>query len=673
MADISFIHSFSECKTIWHQLSILEQEQLLQLSSRIWNGSEVILDEDIPDLSLQGLQQKKIIIQEKGKWQFNLPPMLFFTQSLDLINELTLDVQTANELLHKLLVFSPKRGERPFHEHQELGAFVITQLINQFGRVDLLELVVSDATSDQQFSKVYDYFYRAIPVIEVSVNEFSLFLKGLARRGRTDFSLSILQLGQFRPEFTLQLVDQVVADEEQGATIFLEGLMTGVARSTDEYLATIISKCEAWLGSDVENLCRAALYCLQNLALERKYGSSQFLVRANSLITSPMKGIRYALSIAVTRLGVNFVEHRDECFNTLNQLKSIGPADEIVDGIASGLSGMHREPDFTSNCLSLIVDIPITHKETIKKVNWILYLIGHSDPQLVWEYLEKWILAHELLESVVDYNVFLLTIEDAYKNNPDLARSVVTRWFASSDQRLVEEARSIIRELKIHSFAAEEVNAMSPEKVVYITEKLLVGHFDSTQIIWLCYSILLNTNDFEKLQDYFLRVLRYLAWNYPGGMTKFLDQAISNGGNSEITNLLQNIRQEAERYHGQLRAVKDLFVAELAPSQYRLRKYWEFESKEMQRITEATRDDDRFLFQKFLSRVAVGRGNRSFFMNVLHPDSSQRRTFSEPQGFAHISHSVELPKAEVLDPEGEAWGRRWRQNLQPDDIQLREN
>ncbi len=677
MAEKSFVHTFADCKNIWAQLNTSEQELMLQIGSIFWQGSKIVPSDEILNNSLQELEKKELILLEADNWQFISPSWLFFTQSLNLINELSLNIQTANELLHNLLEIFRERGGRPFYEYQELGAFIFAHLINEFNRVDLLELIISDDTTDRQFWDIYNCICKVLSILELSVDHFVSLFRGLAKRTQNDMAgawvfSSIRQLGSSHPDLSLQIIDHLISDNDWQSATFLVSLMTGISESSIQHTNIITEKSETWIVSQEGYLCQAALNCLQHLALVGKYTPSQFLEHAEALISSPLEGIPYALSLTITEIGMNFAEYVDTCFSMLSHLKTRGPDDQISHGIAVALHRTETISNFKIDCLSLLTDIPVANKGTIKEIAGVLYPVAYAYPEEVWNYLEKWVLAHEPIESVVNYDLFLLTIQDAYQNIPDLARSVVTRWFTSSDQRLVEEARVIIRELRMQGFAAKQINAMPPEKVIYITEKLLVGHLDSIQMIWLCYSILLNTNEFEKLQDYFLTVLRYLAWNYPGGMKEFLEQVISNESNSETIKLLQNIRQETERYFNQVGGVKDLFNAELAPSQRRIRKYWEFQNKVMQRITEATRDDDRFPLQKLVSRVAVGRGDRSFFMNILHPVPSQSRTFSEPRGFAEFSHGFELSKAEFLDPEGEAWRRIQRQSLQPDDIQLRE-
>jgi hypothetical protein len=247
----------------------------------------------------------------------------------------------------------------------------------------------------------------------------------------------------------------------------------------------------------------------------------------------------------------------------------------------------------------------------------------------------------------------------------NLGTIVLTRWFASPDQRVVEEARSVLRELRIPGFASQEVASMPPHIVKYITEKLLVGHIEGTHLLRLLYSILRNTSRVEELEQYFLEVLRYVTWNYPGSAMEFFEHVISEEDTALSSTLLRKARQELKEYRAQRR---DIFVPELAPSKRRVETFLEFEGKKMQAVQEAMFDDDRFPLQKLLPRVVIGRGDRTFHMNIFHPDPAQKRTFTEPRGFGHFSESIELPRAEIIDPEGEAWRRFQRRSYTPDDF-----
>lgn len=654
------VHSFTECKDIWRELEPRLQEQLLHLASKIWNTlGDVSEDPVLDDSVITILENKKIIISKDDGWHFANPQMFLFVQSLNLINSLSLHHQTVNNLLQSLLKISSATQEHSFGETEDLVGFIIVQLVNELGRLDLFEFIIYNETLGQDFWRIYGPICKVLPVLELTVDNFLLALKNITIRVQHDWTGPWIysatgNLGLCRPEFALRLIDSLVTVDDWETTRFLSSLLTGIAMASPDYLEIVIIKIEEYLKSQRGSLIQAGLYCSENLILNGKLDPNHLLARVDLLASKPIDGVRHALASVITSLGANFSEYANLCFQKLRQLKTEEITDEIRSGISIIVSGIRDNQAFNFKvlCLSLLTDISPEKKEIIKRINWSLLPIAHSYSEEVWRYLENWVLAHELKESIVSYELFLTTIQELYKSNQDMMTLIVTQWFASPDLRLGEEARSVIREFKIHHFAADLIKSMSSEIVIYVTEKLLVGHLESVQVMYLYYSILENTSKFEELSDYFSQTLRELTENYPNSAKEFFDRVINQSEATSVTHLLQQVHQEFKQYQEQL---KDVFVLELVPSKRRVEKYLEFENKLMRRIQEASRQDNRFQLQKWLPRVMVGRGNRTFHMDIMGS-----RTFSEPGGFGLLSESMELRRGEFLDPEGEAFRRLQR-------------
>jgi len=668
------VHALPECENIWALLDSKDQAILLDFGSRIWDAPESTLDEIVPADHLPELESKGVLIQENSEWRFVLPQMLLFIQSAGLIDSLALYSRPADELLQELIALLRGARDQSLNKSKErsvLIGFTIARLVNTFGRVDVLEFVVSQETAKDLFWQLYSPVCDAVPILDLSAESFVAMFRQVVDRtegnmaGGRIFSAAE-HLGLFRPGLALELVALLTTAGDWETVGFLEKLMTGVANSSADHFGSVVATCESWLSCDNEGLCRAAIYCSQNLILGGKLEPDWLLLRVAPLIPQSTDNIRFTLAVAISTLGVRFRERSGECLGFLSQFKERESEGEVSQGIAIALAHKDEAPlEYRVSCLALLTDAPAANKGTIREIGWLLYPIAHSHPREVWRYLEKWILAHDYREaSIVEHDMFLSTIQDAYQCDLNLGTIVLTRWFASPDQRLVEKARSILQELKVLGFAPQEIASMPPHIIKYVTEKLLVGRFEGIHLMWLLYSILRNTSRIEGLQDYFLGVLRYATWNYPGSAKEFFDRAIGEEDTTPST-LLRKARQELEEYQAQRR---DIFVPELAPSKRRVERYLEFEGKKMQTVQEAMFDDDRFPLQKLFPRVAIGRGNRTFHMNVFHPDPAQRRTFTEPRGFGQFSESIELPRAEIIDPEGEAWKRFQRLSYTPDDF-----
>jgi len=215
----------------------------------------------------------------------------------------------------------------------------------------------------------------------------------------------------------------------------------------------------------------------------------------------------------------------------------------------------------------------------------------------------------------------------------------------------------VLRELRGDVLDRDIVHAMSEEHVIYVVEKLLVGGLTIEQMLRLFYSVIRATSHLDSLYGYFLSVFRHAWRNYPGGSQKFFSNVVDEQDKSQLSDLLQAAQQESALYQSQREGT---FVSELAPSKRRVDKYFDYYDKQMRAVSEAVFDDERRPFLSLVSHVAVGRGDRTYHMFPDPPNQPRSRTFSEPSGFGHFSESVELPRGELIDPEGAVWQRYLR-------------
>lgn len=657
------IHAFPECEEIWTQLDLEIQVALLEFGSRNWDTPETKLDDVVPAGHLVQLSNEGVLIEQDGEWQYTLPQMLFYIQSIYLIDAFDLHSRPPEEVLRELIellfTFTERSIDRS-RRHRILTSFILAQLVNNHGRVDVPEFIVSQAVSNDLFWQFYEVVCNTLPILNLDLeSHIDLFEQIIDRTAGDAAGGSIYPavgyLGFFHPTVGLELINLLMHIEDWETVGLLARLMTGVANSSQDHFDSVISTCENWLNSDNERLCRAAIYCSEELILRDMLNPDWLLLRVDTLIRQPATDIRQALTSAISAIGANYQERAEESLRFLSQLKGQESEGEVSYGIASALAYRNNVAlEYIVSVLSLLVDVATTNKGTIKGINWLLLPIAPLAPGKVWDFLQRWILARGYEGgSVVEHDVFLSTIQNLYRINTNMTVSTLTRWFSSPDQRLVESARAILRELNIRGFAPEEIASMPPEQVQYMTEKLLVGRFEGTHLMRLLHSILKSTDEIEKLRDYFSQVLRYVVWNYPGSAKEFFVQAI-NKAETTVSAILQQAQRELEKYQEQRR---DIVVPELAPYKRRVERFVEFQAKRMRAVQEATFNDDRFPLQKLLSRVEIGRGDRTFHMNVFHPDPMQRRTFTAPRGFGVFSESIELPRGEVIDPEGEVEAR----------------
>jgi len=645
-------------------MEVAVRDQALRLASTVWNSpSHEIADDTMSADILHELADAGIVDQDEERWQFTCTEMLFFLKAVELIDSQSLHEKEPSEILQVVREFIESAFTDPVNKsstYRPVLGFTLIELINEYAREDILEFVAADGIDKQLFWDFYVPFCNSVPVLTLNIPVFAATLETIEKQARDDQARSrtynaVEQLGASRPEFAYQLLDHFSESPNEVNAGFIERLLTGIAQSSPENFQVVMDRCTIWIESDDGLLCQAAVSCAQNLILNETLDPDWLLSRFKILL-SKSDDVRYTLAVVVARLGYNLEEYSDECLDMLSQLKARGPADRITHGIAYVL---HRSRDkrgskYKIACLSLLEDVSIEEKGTINQTEWSLYPLAQVRPQEVWRYLRKWILAHGIEESIAEHDMFHTVLQEAYESDPEGGTTILTNWCVAQDLRLVNEALSILNELGVHTFDPTTLNSLSPDRIVFIIEKLFSTRWQPDQLLSLFFSILQYAEQKEQLSGYFSKALWYLAWNYPASTEEFLRKKFEAEQSPILSDLLKKTLERLAEYQSQR---EDIYVQELAPSKRRVIKYHEFFHKTMQHAQEVAFNDDRYIFMNLTSQVAIGRGNRTFNMNKYHPDPARKRAFTQPQAFDQFSHEVEVPRWAIIDPEGET-GRR---------------
>ena len=665
-----------ECRDIFDKLETHEINIFLEACDLLWNIKSK--PKDIVEETLEKIATKSnFMVRDNDEWKFINPELLYFGQALNIIYDRELNTIQSGESLQILFENLRNNEEHDFLEQKKATTYAFIHLINMFKRFDLLDEISSNDLSDRGFWNSNTFFQDAIPFLEIDIHQLGNFLISVAEKGKGDLAGSSVygateQIGLTRPEIGRELTDYFSQVDNPIVIEFIQSLMTGIANNSEELIKEVISQCESWFYSENSILAQSALYSLKNLVVQQKYDVNRFIEHISSIFDTPNEDLRVGFSFALTRIGLVHERVGEEALKLLQQLMQIGPIGKILHGIVSSLSRERNINNFGIGCLQLSVNTPLEQKGTIQQIDMILYPISESNPKFVWDFLDEWIKQHDSEEPISQHDIFLNRIQQLYSVSIETAVQVLTSWFVSPDLRLVEESRLILRELNIHGFYIEIINQLTIKETIYASEKILAGGFDSSQISSLLISIFRNTRYLEDLLDYFQQELWYLAWNYPGGTSEVLARGIDLEQDEKIKQVLENTQSKLREYQDRHNEVNVLFKNELASSLRRVQKFREFEAKRFQQISQATMEDSRHPLLSIIPRVSVGRGNRSFHMDVFNPDVEHQRTFSEPSGFGKISGGFELPKGEFLDPEGEYWRKIQRRSLQLEDIQWEE-
>ena len=619
------VHAFAECQAIWTELSPAEQEEVLRLSNALDEAESHKAGTPRSTSVTRQLEERGIIVADNRGWRFALPQLMVFAQSNHVILSASLHDAPAERIVQTMLTLTDVEHEGTGAHQRGMADFVLANLVNAYQRADIIKSIFLQEDSRSGFWRLYDALRNTLPVLDLSVDDFIAFFHDTALQTRNDLagpmmSSQVEVLSTFRPKLALQIIDEMSARNNRDAINYLERLITGVALLSDEFYGGIISRCLLWLNPQVPNLPEVALYCLYSLVQKGKQEPSWLLSHIEPLFGTVNKApeLCQALAVVVSGLGARHSGVSDACIKHLQQLKAGEHSEYVVHGVVSGLNSTRDAAGFAfkAACMPLFADVPTSNKGTIKEIDHFLFPFSNTHPNVVWRFLELWIENHAEGEAVVSHNMFLTPIHYAYNYNAELACITLSRWFSSVNLRLVEESRAILRELNIQELSARVIAELDTRLTKYITEKVIAGYFDGPQMFDLFYSIVRTSPHVEHLSGYFSKVLWYLAWSFPGAAQRFfrrvLEKKVRRKKLSPLESLLHEVHARLEQYHEQR---KDSILPELEPSKRRVQRYIEFSSKQMRRAEEASRSDDRFPLQRILPHVAVGRGNRTFFID----------------------------------------------------------
>jgi hypothetical protein len=654
------VHWFRECSALWRNLTSEERALAAHIATVAWNNQieaiDVTLVEDRDTLQL--LVDKGVLCSDANYVRFVVSGMLPYVVAWSVVQEKGWTRKPDDVVFQEMLEIEGEEAD--FHRARNLCDFSIAILVNELDRRSLLWSIAEQREGEdkRRFWLLYDSICNCIPVLALTTAEFANLFEAFLETVQNDLgggriSGSAFYLGQLRPKSGLDVIQEILGSDRQFAYSVLASLLKGLGYSDEVHFATARSLCADWLINNNAQVRRAGVYCLSEFGLDQMIHVEQTLGELERLIDDDDEGVACALAESISALALRFESTRSRCLKLLRALASGPHRWGVLHGIAARIAYARGDEalDVKLAFLPQFADVPPEHKGTVREINTLLYSLARSNPEEVWHFLKSWVLKHELGEPVSDHKMFLRTLQGLYQWHRDLFMDVVTTWLAADDVRLIEESKEIIVEFQVHQLSPRTLQNMAEEDIVYLTEKILSGRIVSPLLPHLVFSVVIGTEMASTLKDYFLWVINYLAWNYPGYMREKLERvcATENGTAKEIAAVALEVLDKYEQKR------EGLDFPELFPSLARVRRYQEFEEKRRREIQEIVADSDRFPLQKFFPKVAVGRGNRTFCMFI-----GEGRRFSEPGSFGLIQQVVELPRGEFLDPEGEAWRRRQR-------------
>lgn len=238
-------------------------------------------------------------------------------------------------------------------------------------------------------------------------------------------------------------------------------------------------------------------------------------------------------------------------------------------------------------------------------------------------------------------------IHEILQNNDNMLNSLITRWFLSKKIRFGRCASDLIRvhggEDYILSADLEQITQLPTEVYSFLAKKAC-GWFFINPISAASFIIsLIDSAPDDEVQAMEQLLFNPLLISYSGNLKEYIDD-ISTKSSKKIQKVLSDVLIEVENYHVGLEYASK--IAELRPSQTHRETYYRHHRQLMDETYKST---PKGFFTQLFKPTILLYGNRS--IHYIHHGKSGEKTRQEVP-LQSISHSIELPSLEYLNPHG---------------------
>lgn len=293
--------------------------------------------------------------------------------------------------------------------------------------------------------------------------------------------------------------------------------------------------------------------------------------------------------------------------------------------------------------LKKLTNVNPQHKGTINNIDHALSdLLKKGHTTQVIDFIEKVLINNSQL-SIKQFDSFIREISQ----NDALLNSLITRWFLSKRIRFGRCASDLIREHGDNDYILS-VDLVQIQRrqagVHYYLAKKACGWFFINPISAASLMIsLIDSAPEEEVQAIGKLLFNPLLISYSGDLRIYINE-VSVQSSEKVQKVLSEAIINTENYHNDLRSA--LNIAELRPSQIQRETYYRHHR---QLMDESFKNAPKGLLSQLFKPSVLLYGNRSIHY-IQHGRNGEKTRQEVP--LQSISHSIELPSLDYLNPHG---------------------
>ncbi|HBC3407580.1 hypothetical protein [Vibrio parahaemolyticus] len=515
--------------------------------------------------------------------------------------------------------------------------------LHNAGEIDLVEIIrrVDKSSSGYDFFTIQHAFEGALPSLNASVEDVLRCLAHLTQQAGRDLAVGGIygafeRFCRVEAQRPIDSIGFILSQSELNAYALF--LSSSILAYDSDHVVDAIQTTESLIANRNDVIRNQAYFALGRLDVGDAHANVIWELIIGSASGEHESGCCASILRATINFGDAFPSYWSQIEEFLRTFVEGAPPEVLYE--ISNIVAFQRV-NLPEGVLELLVkqlaNVSPEHKGIIDNIDHLLVsLVGKGASSI----------ALELLESILVVGVKFPHLDyfsrELLSKHRDLLNHIVTKWFLSGDSTLCHGVSDLLHDVTSKDVELEAEMALLGDEVkqVFVSHKA-VGWLFMRPIAAASFILSIYETGSRTTCRHLDQVLYDpLLLSYPGELKRFFLSCIDKGFHVRTCELLLG---KLQAYHSDIEKVAGL--KELMAPMENINVYWKESNKSMQAAYEdASRGS---IIDLIATKQTLLYGNSSIYY-VHRGDGEQVRQEMQMQSF---SHSTEMPRLNVLDPE----------------------
>lgn len=542
--------------------------------------------------------------------------------------------KTAESLLAQVSDFYAQ--ERRFEEN------ILTEALSELhnsGEIDFVKIVkgVDKSSCKNDFFRILNSFENTLPLLNSKVEDVLHCLAHLKQQADSGGIYGAFQhFCNVDAQRSKDSVEFILKQSELSS--YATFLSSSILAYDSNRMVEAIQTTENLITNSNQTVRNQAYFILGRLNVDETQASIIWGLLSASAVSEDDSDCRASILRAILHFGEKFPSYWSQIEELLIPFVGVAPPEMLyaISNIMAFQSG-----DLPESVLRLLVkqltNISPEHTGTVDNIDHLLVKLVEGN---------SCSLAVELLESILAVGVEFTSLDyfsnELLDKHQELRNHITTKWFLSGESSLCHAVSDLLHDVtgKDIELKADMALLGDDKWQAFVSHKAIGWLFTrpiaaASFILSICETA--STTTLHNLEQV---LYDPLLLSYPGELERFFLSCIDKDVQGQ---LCERLLGKLQTYHADIEKVSELNEL-MAPSE-NVRAYWKDFDKSMQEAHENASKSS--ILQIIATKQRLLYGNSSIYY-IHQGDGGPVRQETQMHSF---SHSTEMPRLNVLDPE----------------------